>query len=961
MPLPSQQGQSSVYQSGDWEIDLGRRELRHRGMVRSIGARGFDIITALVQATGKPITKADLMARVWPGSIVSDNTLQVHISGVRKALGEDRQLLKTESGRGYRLAGEWTLSSARRAALSPVLDAVAGDDRTFRTNLPSKSSELIGRNNAVQELSSLLATQRVVVLTGPGGIGKTVLAQELARRLFPDVTGDSLFVELASVSDPALVPSAVASTLGLRFGGLEISASAVAQGVGARKVLLVLDNCEHVIDSVADLTETMTRACPNAKVLATSREVLRIEDEYVYRVAPLDFPASDSDDLSMALEHSAVQLFIARTVATHADLTLNQKNLSIISAICRRLDGIPLALELAATRAGALGLHEVAARLDDRFGFLTSGRRTALPRHQTLQATLAWSYDLLSADEQCLLCHLAIFPAGFRLDAATAVMSHSRSPGLDMVEGLSNLVSKSLVSLDESVSPGRWRLLETTRAYALERLAEAGDAEVVARLRAEFFRDLLAPTAFGRRLRPETDDFARYVEEIDNVRAALDWAFAEGGSTSIGIVLTAAYAPVWTRLSLIVECKRNVDRALESLEQNVELDDRVKMLLTVGLGAALYHCTGTTANTGLVLHRALALAKSVGDDDAQLRAVWVNWSYRYNQGDMRTARFLADRYASLAKGVGDPADSLVGDRLVGTTLHHVGNQASARFHLERVRDHYFAPDDERHTIWLHYDQSVLARSILARVLWLQGFVEQARAMAERCLDDSRSADDKPSICYVLCMSLGAVSLWSGDIQAAELAARQLSGIVAVHGQAFWGILSKCREGQLLVARGNYAEGVAVLSEVLKASDRVGGTTFYSEFHGDLAIGLAGLGQLSNALDTIGQAIARADKVGEIWYIPELLRIKGELLLSSSELNHENKAEDCFRQSIAVAKDHGSLSWELRSSMSMSRLKIKQHQFEEARLALLPVHAKFREGFSTVDLQEAGRILGVLDS
>src|ERR1700688_2293573 len=373
-----------VYESGEWEVDLARRELRARGAAVPIGNRAFEIIEVLVQSAGELVTKNDLMGRVWPGAIVEDNTLQFHISAIRKALGPDRGMLKTVSGRGYRLVGDWASRQERTSSADSIdLEPVPSPAEPFQPNLPTATSELVGRTIAVQHLRGLLSAYRLVTLTGPGGIGKTRLALEVARGLFPSFQGDIRLVELASLSDPALVPSAVAGGLGLKLAGGEISVESVARAIGAQKLLLVLDNCEHVIDAAARLAETIVRRCPRTTILATSREILKIEGEHVYRVSPLDVPPQHEEPGNM-LGHSAVQLFIATTRALQSDFSPDGENLPAIAAICRRLDGIPLAIDLAAARVATLDLQQVAAGLDDRLGLLTSGRRTALPRHQPL-------------------------------------------------------------------------------------------------------------------------------------------------------------------------------------------------------------------------------------------------------------------------------------------------------------------------------------------------------------------------------------------------------------------------------------------------------------------------------------------------------------------------------------------------------------------------------------------------
>jgi predicted ATPase/DNA-binding winged helix-turn-helix (wHTH) protein len=508
-----------VYESDGWELDLERRELRARGIPVPMGGRAFQIFAVLVQSAGQLVTKDELMARVWPGAIVEENKLQVHISAVRKALGTDRGKVKTSFGRGYRLVGNWRIRKECTVPLDPTRMSV----QPFLNNLPAAASGVIGRTAAVHHLQETLCAYRAITLTGPGGIGKTTLALEVARSLFPALNGDCWLVDLASLSDPALVPSMVVGVLGLGLGCHEISRESVARAIGGRKLLLILDNCEHVVDATARLAETVVRQCPATCIVATSREVLRIEGEHVYRVPPLDVPSPDQEESGVVCEHSAVQLFIARAVALDSDFSPHGENLRTIAAICRHLDGIPLAIEFAAARAAMLGTKLVLTRLDERFELLTGGRRTALPRHRTLRATLDWSYELLPEPERCLLRRLGIFAAGFTLEAANAVVSDTAQRESIILEQIANLVAKSLVTSDGAAPTGRWRLLETTRAYAREKLAESGETEQVARRFAEFFRDFVRPAMHGSQIQPTAEDMDRYGREIDNVRAALDW------------------------------------------------------------------------------------------------------------------------------------------------------------------------------------------------------------------------------------------------------------------------------------------------------------------------------------------------------------------------------------------------------------------------------------------------------
>jgi len=938
-----------VYVSGEWEVDLARRELRTRGVPVPLGNRALQIFVVLIQSAGKLVTKDELMARVWAGAIVEENTLEVHISAVRKALGPDRGTLRTFFGRGYRLVGDWTI----RKESSPV-DPVAFDPtpihvQSLLNTLPAAASEVIGRTAAVQHLQDLLSAYRAITLTGPGGIGKTTLALEVTRRLFPILNGDCGLVDLASLSDPCLVPSAVAGLLGLKQGGDEISAESIARAIGVRKLLLVLDNCEHVIDAAARVAESVLRWCPATKIVATSREVLRIEGEHVYRVPPLEVPSHEQEDSDIVLRHSAVQLFIARATALNSEFSPHGENLRTIAAICRRLDGIPLAIEFAAARATAVGLSQVASHLDDRFALLTGGRRTALPRHQTLRATLDWSYDLLSGPEQCLLRRSAAFAAGFTLEAAIAVMRDSSMVASAVVEGIANLVAKSLLTLDASAPSPRWRLLETVRAYALEKLAESGETEQVARRHAEFFRDLVALTSRVMALRPIAESVASYARELDNVRVALEWAFSPSGDTAIGIVLTVAYVPVWLHLSLVAECRERAERALDSLERGLDFGAPLRMQLQLMLGTALLQSTGVEEKTGIVLAKALEAAETLDHVDSQLRALWALWSYRYNLGDHRATRSLAEQFSRLASRKGDPADILVGDRLMGITMHYTGNQTRARDHLERMLKLYTAPSDQRHTLWFQQDQRVVARLMLARVLCLQGFVDQAKHVAEASLKDAQAMDQILTLRYVLGWAACPISLMTGDLAAAERSVAMMIDL-ARHRLPFWETVGLRLKGTLLIRRGEFAEGLDLLYTT-------GDRARYPDLLGVLAEGLAGLGRLTEALVAVERALSTADRSGERWYLSELLRIKGELLLQVAGAQPAaSAAEDCFHQAIELARQQGALFWELRGALSFARLRVHQDQPAYARQLLAPVYNRFTEGFEAPDLRSARAML-----
>ena len=350
----------------------------------------------------------------------------------------------------------------------------------------------------------------------------------------------------------------------------------------------MLDTCEHVIAAAAEMAESLLQANPRLHLIATSREPLKAEGEWVYPVPPLAVPAEDAEDDGSSLRYGGVRLFLERARAVEPHFAPEQRQAAMMAAICRRLDGIPLAIELAAARAAALGIEELAARLDDRFNLLAGGRRTALPRHQTLRATLDWSHDLLSEPERMILRRLAVFAGAFSFEAASAVASGPDIRPSEVFDGLANLVTKSLVAADFNDAEARYRLLDTTRAYALEKLDESGERERLLRRHAEYYRDLFERAEAEWETRPAAEWLDDYGWRIDNLRAALDWAFSPGGDASIGVALTAAAVPLWMHLSLLDECRSRAEQALAACDPGEGGDPRREMKLYAALATSSY-------------------------------------------------------------------------------------------------------------------------------------------------------------------------------------------------------------------------------------------------------------------------------------------------------------------------------------------------------------------------------------
>jgi predicted ATPase len=554
-------------QFGRFRLCMHRRELLADGTPVPVGARALDVLVVLIEARGRLVTKDELLERVWPGTIVEENALQVQISTLRKALGQDHGFIKTISGRGYCFIAEVTNSEGSEpAAIDPApASAPRPGSVSPPTNLPAPTSGLIGRESQLSDLTDLVETHRLVTLIGTPGVGKTRLGLELARLLLPKFADGVWIAELGSLSDPELVLPALASLAGV--AATPASPACVAAAFASRHLLIILDNCEHVIDAAARIAEAFLHASASVQVIATSREPLRVDGECTYRVPSLDVPAQGTDDIADLMRHSAVKLFVTRARAAGLDLSLDARLGAATGEICRRLDGIPLAIELAAAASAVLGVDGVAARLDARFNLPAVGRRTAPPRHQTLRAALDWSYELLPEPQQAVMRRLAVFAGSFTLQAAVAVVADQGITEDEITDHVLGLVTKSLVVADVRGFDPRYRLLETMRAYALEKLGECGELESVVRCHADYVQKPLERTEPGQGMPPSGEGADADGRGVNNEPQGR--GIASGDGATFDVAQTAPSARRRFGLSLMDESHGHVERELVTLRPEV--------------------------------------------------------------------------------------------------------------------------------------------------------------------------------------------------------------------------------------------------------------------------------------------------------------------------------------------------------------------------------------------------------
>jgi predicted ATPase/DNA-binding winged helix-turn-helix (wHTH) protein len=454
---------------GPYRLAAVQRLLMEGDRPVRLGSRAMDILIALIERPGELISKQELMARVWPDTFVEPANLTVHVAALRRALGDGREgnrYLINIPGRGYRFVAAVTVDC------KPMDSSTRSPPAKHPHNLPACLTRLIGREEIVKTLTEKLSLNRLLTVVGPGGIGKTSLGLTVAEESIPRYKHGVWLLDLAPLANPQLVPRTLASVLEIDYGS-EDPLPAVIAKIKGMQMLLVLDNCEHVIEAAAALTVAVLNGAADVQVLATSREPLRIDGEHVYRVSALQSPpAATRLSAAKALTFPAIQLFVERASATMNGFELTDAEASLVSEICRKLDGIPLAIEFAVTRVETYGVRALADRLDDRLRLLTSGRRTALPRHQTMRAALDWSYDLLTETEQDVLRRVATFSGAFTMHTASTKIADAAQTESEVIDILTALVAKSMISADFNGPEPRLRLLETTRAYALSKLAE---------------------------------------------------------------------------------------------------------------------------------------------------------------------------------------------------------------------------------------------------------------------------------------------------------------------------------------------------------------------------------------------------------------------------------------------------------------------------------------------------------
>lgn len=898
-PIPTRAKLASeVAVFGPFQLLFGSKQLLRDGVPVAMGGRALELLAILVEQQGKVVGKQELLSRAWPNLFVEEANLRVQMAALRRVLGDGQagqRYIVNAARVGYSFVATVRFDDLVEAAASPAAAS------SVRENLPLAVTPAIGREMVIASIRAELGRHRLVTLVGTGGVGKTTVAIEVGRASLGN-DGAVVLVDFAQIADPAHVDQAVATAVGMTLG---IPRWQVSDPLPVAAALIILDNCEHVIDAAAHATDLLMQKGVGVRVLATSREPLRTRGEFVLRLPGLDVPP-DTATLTpeQALALPAVRLFVDRAAAALGSYDPPPDEIAAIVELVRRLDGIPLAIELAAGRVDAFGVRGLAERLDNVFRLLVAGRRTAPKRHRTLQATLNWSYDHLTAGEQVTLARLSVFVGHFSLEAAARVASFDE-PSWDTIENLTNLVAKSLVSADFSQAVPRYRLLETTRAYATDKLRARSEVARLRRRHALFMKEAMQQAESEWTRVPATAWVETYAGQLDNLRLALEWCFGPEGDPELGAELMAVSSVLWFQLSLVDEARGLFERAMAALALRAQPDSLREVTLLCALGTSLVYTVGPTPEARETLASAWRIARQSGDIGLELRALWCVFLVELSSGHYQASLGIAERFTRLAEEelrFSVTSNLRTGHRLKGFAQYYLGDVRAARLSLEAALNN--GGSDHSAVVRMQFDQELNARAYHSQVLWLLGHQEQALTTASACVADARARGHATTLSLVLVESGCPVALHAGDLDAMEERVDLLEELSGKHPFGPWNAWGQCFRGALHMARGNSSYAVEDLTEGLQKLARTGWPIRRAMFLGHLAQSLHATGELDEAQRRIEEALDVAQASQERWIWPELLRVQAMLY----EISRPVEAFDCLEQARGMARHDGTVAW-----------------------------------------------------
>ncbi|WP_181969877.1 winged helix-turn-helix domain-containing protein [Paraburkholderia sp. DHOC27] len=912
-----------------------------------MGARALDILSLLVQRAGELVSKEDLTKFVWPDTIVSEGNLKVNVAILRRALSEGSPgvaHIATNPGRGYRFV------MPVRVELAAMPGSSHAGPASFFNNLP-EPHHTIGRTDEIGFLAAQLQNNRCVTIVGAGGAGKTTVALAVAHQVKFRYENGVCFVDLSTVGAPQYVAAAIATALGTQLRARDLLSGVIA-ALRDRQLLLVLDNCEHLSFAVASAAAQILETARGVSILATSLEPLRTAKEQVYRLSPLGVPNhQEGITASEALKFPAIELFVTRA-AQRSDYVFADADVPTVVAICQRLDGNALAVELAAGKMTGSDPARLLTMLEQRFRVLSCGPRDAPVRQQTLFATLDWSYRLLSDSEAAVLRLLSVFVGYFSQDDAIALSEGVDLAISDTVDGLAQLVAKSLVATEYRDAAVRYRLLESTRAYAAERLVAEAEEDRALRCYA-----LLVVARFERAesewfWRTGKDWLFEHAGRIDDLRKAISWAFGPTGDREIGVRLTTAAIPLWDELSSMEEARARVEYALAALQEMGDSALVLKMKLATARAWSMNHSQQLVPETEAAWLDCVRFAVEAQSTEYQLRGLWGFAVYLMYTGRHHRAIAQLERFRTIASEQSEDSAAPDGLRLLANGEIYVGRLGSALQRLIALADRYDHIAQRSRISRFQVDRYVAIRGTLALALWLTGAPARAAHVAQEAVDGALAIGHIASHSTSLALWILPVTVWSGKYAQAAAFQATLDENNRLENMEIWGPVSRFFHGAIEVAQGK-GGGIAEMREalsVLVEGNFVGRTPMYRSM---LSEALLSAGEVRDAELSLKEARAGAVAQGEQWCLPEIMRVQGLI-----DLHNHNPvaAERSLTDALFEARQMGALALELRAALTLGDKWIAEGRSQEALNLLSPLVERFDKDPDYADLIKARSLL-----
>jgi len=949
---PAERAPPRSFAFGPFVLIPEQQLLLNFGTPVRMGGRALDILTVLVSRAGELVSKRELVSRVWQNTVVEDSNLKVNMATLRRALGEEPdapQFIATVVGRGYRF-----VAPVRPAELPSAQTAAPG---ARDHNLPPVTTRIVGRANTINTIRQALGKSRLVSIVGPGGIGKTTVALAVAEQVGEEEDVSTTFVDLARVASEEFVPASLLAALGINSGG-DDSLQAIASILAKRKALLVFDTCEHVPNAVAAICRIVLEKTENVRVLATSRQVLHVRGEHVEWLDPLEVPPFNEAITAPELLRFAAPQLLAERALEKTGHRLQDSEAYAVAEICRRLDGSPLAIELVSSRFAGRSAGVVLKELDDRFRALRRYSTGAPLRQQTMLSTLEWSYALLTGNEATVLRSLSIFAGSFDTDAAFGVVAPLGLPTVDTFSAISGLQAKSMLNLDRQSGELRYRLLDTTRAFASSLLEDdpselACVSEGHARLQLATLTRAGAGAGARHAQASSRELREKYGRQIDDLRRALDWALHRAGDPMLGIELVAAGLPLWHELSLGEESRRNCERAMVEFDRVDCTDATLKLKLAIGLGSA--HNTQSGADiekTIKVLKTAAQLARETGNARAEYRVLSALATYQLlpDHQTQVPATLLAMREAAIRtkdrSAVWEQELRLAEwESLTCQILQGIDR-------LKRLRAEMRDGADETPTRFYEAYQRTKVDVHLAALLWLAGCPGEATLLAEEAAIAAIAIPHGSTLAYCL----AHVIIWTMNeshlYERARFYADLLKSTVYRHGMAAWIPIANC-----------YCESITALSgagsnpDALRAAfDELRNGMMHlghHSYHATLIKAMIAIGQTDDAARSV-DVVLRAG--AQRWLLPEFLRLRASTERSYGRIKD---AKASLMEAVHIAGENECLAWKLRSTLDLATLLKDEGHPAEARRCLAPVYAAFGSGDATADLRQARDLLAAL--